>query len=107
MSTTIQDLMFVFANLLDVDDRGIQSLLREVATEVLVVALKGADDELREKIFTNMSSRAADLLRDDLEALGPMKVSDVEAAQKEILVVARRMAEAGDIILGGSGEQML
>jgi flagellar motor switch protein FliG len=99
--------MFVFANLLDVDDRGIQSLLREVATEVLVVALKGADDELREKIFTNMSSRAADLLRDDLEALGPMKVSDVEAAQKEILVVARRMAEAGDIILGGSGEQML
>jgi len=72
-----------------------------------VVALKGADDELREKIFTNMSSRAADLLRDDLEALGPMKVSDVEAAQKEILVVARRMAEAGDIILGGSGEQML
>jgi flagellar motor switch protein FliG len=107
LSTTIQDLMFVFANLLDVDDRGIQSLLREVATEVLVVALKGADDELREKIFTNMSSRAADLLRDDLEALGPMKVSDVEAAQKEILVVARRMAEAGDIILGGSGEQML
>ena len=72
-----------------------------------MVALKGADDELREKIFTNMSSRAADLLRDDLEALGPMKVSDVEAAQKEILVVARRMAEAGDIILGGSGEQML
>lgn len=107
LSTTIQDLMFVFANLLDVDDRGIQSLLREVATEVLVAALKGADDELREKIFTNMSSRAADLLRDDLEALGPMKVSDVEAAQKEILVVARRMAEAGDIILGGSGEQML
>jgi flagellar motor switch protein FliG len=107
LSTTIQDLMFVFANLLDVDERGIQSLLREVATEVLVVALKGADDELREKIFTNMSSRAADLLRDDLEALGPMKVSDVEAAQKEILVVARRMAEAGDIILGGSGEQML
>lgn len=107
MCTTIQDLMFVFANLIDVDDRGIQTLLREVSTEVLVVALKGADDDLKEKIFTNMSSRAAELLRDDLEALGPMKVSDVEAAQKEILVIARRMAEAGEIMLGGSGEEML
>lgn len=107
MCTTIQDLMFVFANLIDIDDRGIQTLLREVSTEVLVVALKGADDNLKEKIFTNMSSRAADLLRDDLEALGPMRVSDVEAAQKEILVIARRMADAGEIILGGSGEQML
>lgn len=107
LSSTIQDLMFVFANLMDVDDRGIQALLREVSTEVLVVAMKGADEELKEKIFNNMSSRAADLLRDDLEALGPMRVSDVEAAQKEILVIARRMAEAGEIMLGGSGEQML
>jgi len=107
LSTTIQDLMFVFANLMDVDDRGIQALLRETSTEVLVIALKGADEALREKIYGNMSSRAADLLRDDLEALGPMKVSDVEAAQKEILVIARRMADAGEIVLGGSGEQML
>jgi flagellar motor switch protein FliG len=107
LSSTIQDLMFVFANLMDIDDRGIQALLRETATEVLVIALKGADEALREKIYGNMSSRAADLLRDDLEALGPMKVSDVESAQKEILVIARRMAEAGEIILGGSGEQML
>jgi len=107
MCTTIQDLMFVFANLIDIDDRGIQTLLREVSTEVLVVALKGADETLKEKIFSNMSSRAADLLRDDLEALGPMRVSDVEAAQKEILVIARRMAEAGEIMLGGSGEEML
>lgn len=107
MATTIQDLMFVFANLIDVDDRGIQALLREVSTEILIIALKGADEELREKIFGNMSSRAADLLRDDLEAAGPAKVSEVEAAQKEILVIARRMADAGEIALGGSGEEML
>ena len=107
LSTQIQDMMFVFANLNDVDDRGIQALLREVSTEVLVVALKGADEDLKNKIFSNMSSRAADLLRDDLEAMGPMKLSDVENAQKEILTIARRMAEAGDIVLGGSGEQML
>ena len=107
MATTIQDLMFVFGNLIDVDDRGIQALLREVSTEILIVALKGADEDLREKIFGNMSSRAADLLRDDLEAAGPTKVSEVEAAQKEILVIARRMAEAGEIVLGGSGEEML
>ncbi len=107
LSTEIQDLMFVFANLNGVDDRGIQALLREVSTEVLVVALKGADEELKNKIFSNMSSRAADLLRDDLEAMGPMKLSDVENAQKEILTIARKMAEAGDIMLGGSGEQML
>lgn len=107
LATTIQDLMFVFGNLIDVDDRGIQALLREISTDVLVIALKGADEELREKIFGNMSTRAADLLRDDLEASGPTKLSDVEAAQKEILVVARRMAEAGEIVLGGSGEEML
>lgn len=107
LATTIQDLMFVFGNLIDVDDRGIQALLREISTDVLVIALKGADEELRDKIFGNMSTRAADLLRDDLEASGPTKLSDVEAAQKEILVVARRMAEAGEIVLGGSGEEML
>ena len=107
LATTIQDLMFVFANLLDVDDRGIQALLREVASEQLVIALKGADEALREKIFSNMSKRAAELMRDDLEALGPKKLSEVEAAQKEILTVARRMAEAGDIVLAGSGEEML
>ena len=107
LAETIQDLMFVFANLLDVDDRGIQLLLREVSNEGLVIALKGADEELREKIYNNMSARAADLLRDDLEATGPTKLSDVEAAQREILTIARRMAADGEIILGGPGEQML
>lgn len=107
MGNQIQDLMFVFENLKDVDDRGIQTLLREVSSDVLIVALKGADAALEEKIFSNMSKRAAELLRDDLEAKGPVKVSDVEAAQKEILTIARRMADAGEIILGGSGEEML
>lgn len=103
----IQDLMFVFDNLRDVDDRGIQALLREVSSELLIVALKGADTDLQEKIFSNMSSRAAELLRDDLEAKGPVKVSEIEGAQKEILVIARRMADAGEIALGGGGEQMM
>lgn len=107
MGNQIQDLMFVFDNLKEVDDRGIQALLREVSSDVLVVALKGADDELKEKIFKNMSKRAAELLRDDLETKPPMRLADVEAAQKEILITARRMADAGEIMLGGGGDQMV
>ncbi|MCP3908113.1 MAG: flagellar motor switch protein FliG [Oceanicoccus sp.] len=107
LGTTIEDLMFVFDNLKAVDDRGIQALLREVSSEVLILALKGADEELKEKIFGNMSKRAAELLRDDLEVKGPVKLSEVEGAQKEILTIARRMADAGEIILGGSGEEMV
>jgi flagellar motor switch protein FliG len=107
MGNQIQDLMFVFDNLKDIDDRGIQLLLREISSEVLVIALKGADDELKEKIFKNMSKRAAELLRDDLETKPPMRLSDVESAQKEILVTARRMADAGEIMLNGGGDQMV
>lgn len=103
----IQDLMFVFDNLKEVDDRGIQSLLREISSDVLILALKGADDELQEKIFGNMSKRAAELLRDDLEAKGPVRLSDVEGAQKEILATARKMAEAGEIQLGSGGDEMV
>jgi flagellar motor switch protein FliG len=103
----IEDLMFVFDNLKDVDDKGIQTLLREVSSDVLIIALKGADSELQEKIFKNMSKRAAELLRDDLEAKGPVKVSEVEASQKEILTIARRLSESGEIALGGSGEAMM
>lgn len=99
----IQDLMFVFDNLAEVDDTGIQALLREVSSENLIIALKGADEAIREKIFKNMSKRAAEMLRDDLEAKGPVRLSEVEAAQKEILSIARRMAESGDIVLGGKG----
>ncbi len=107
LATEIQDLMFVFDNLVDVDDRGIQTLLREISSEVLITALKGADESMQEKIFKNMSKRAAELLRDDLEAKGPVRVSDVETAQREILGVARKLADAGDIILGGGGDQMI
>ncbi len=107
LATEISDLMFVFDNLIDVDDRGIQVILREISTDNLVLALKGADNALQEKIFKNMSKRAAELLRDDLEAKGPVRVSEVEEAQKEILTVARRLADDGEIMLGGSGEEMI
>ena len=103
MSQQIQDLMFVFENLIDVDDRGIQALLREVPGELLQKALKGADDQLKEKVFKNMSKRAAEMLNEDLSAMGPVRVSDVEAAQKEILSIARRLADAGEIMLGAGG----
>ena len=99
----IQDKMFVFENLAEVDDRGIQTLLREISTDSLLLALRGADDALKEKIFGNMSRRAAEMLRDDLEAAAPAKLSDVELAQKEILTVARRLDEAGEMSLGGGG----
>ena len=108
LGQNIQDLMFVFDNIVDIDDRGIQSLLREVSTDTLILALKSADISVKDKIFTNMSKRAAELLKDDLEAKGPVKVSEVESAQKEILAVARKMADAGEISLGGKGgEEMV
>ncbi|TVP55249.1 MAG: flagellar motor switch protein FliG [Halomonadaceae bacterium] len=107
MGSEIEDLMFVFDNIAEIDDRGIQALLREVSSEVLVIALKGGEEDVKEKIFRNMSKRAGELLKDDLEAKGPVRVSEVESAQKEIIAVARRMADNGDIVLGGSGEEML
>lgn len=103
----IQDKMFVFDNLIDVDDRGIQSLMKEVSTDVLTLALRAADEALKEKIFANMSKRAAEMLRDDMEAAAPAKVSDVEAAQKEVLVIARRLADSGEISLGGGGDDFV
>jgi flagellar motor switch protein FliG len=104
LAQKIEDKMFVFENLTEVDDRGIQALLREVPSETLIVALKGASAALSEKIFKNMSQRAGDLLRDDLEAKGPVRVSDVEAKQKEILKIVRRMSDEGTIVVGGKGD---
>jgi len=100
----IMDEMFVFENLMDVDDRGIQAVLKEVQSESLVVALKGAPPDLREKILRNMSSRAAEMLKEDLESRGPVRLSEVEAEQKEILKIVRRLADEGQIVLGGSGD---
>lgn len=104
LAQEISDKMFVFENLLSVDDRGIQAILREIQSDTLIVALKGADDAMKDKIFSNMSSRAAEMMREDLDAKGPVRLKDVEVAQKEILDVATRMAEAGDISLGGKGD---
>ena len=103
MNQQIQDLMFVFDNLVDVDDKGIQAILREVQQDALLKAIKGADEELKDKIMRNMSKRAAEMLNDDLEALGPVRISEVETAQKEILSVARRLSDSGEIMLGGGG----
>lgn len=105
MGDGIQELMFVFDNLIDIDDRGVQMLLREISSENLIIALKGADEAITEKIFKNMSKRAGEMLRDDLESKGPVRLSDVESAQKEILSIARRMSESGEISLGGSGDE--
>jgi flagellar motor switch protein FliG len=103
MHQQIKDLLFIFDNLLDVDDRGIQALLREVGSDTLAVALRGAEPEVQEKILRNMSKRAAEILKDDMEARGPVKLTDVEASQKEIVVIAQRLAEEGTIHLGGKG----
>jgi flagellar motor switch protein FliG len=103
MHQQIKDLLFIFDNLLDVDDRGIQALLREVGSDTLAVALRGAEPEVQEKILKNMSKRAAEILKDDMEARGPVKLTDVEAAQKEIVVIAQRLSEEGTISLGGKG----
>lgn len=105
LAQKILDEMFVFENLADIDDRGFQLLLREIQSESLIIALKGSSEVLREKVFKNMSQRAAEMLREDLEAKGPVRVSEVEAEQKEILKIARRLADDGQLALAGKGEE--
>ena len=107
LAQEIQDKMFVFADFAAVDDRGIQTLLREISTDSLLLALRGAEDALKEKIFENMSKRAAEMLKDDLEAAAPAKLSDVEASRKEIVAIARQLEEAGQISLGGGSSDEL
>jgi flagellar motor switch protein FliG len=104
LSEKIQDLMFVFSNLIKISDKGIQMLLREVSSEILPLALKGADGDVREKILGNMSKRAREMLMEDMELRGPVKLSEVEAAQKDILAVARKLADNGQIDLGRGGD---
>jgi flagellar motor switch protein FliG len=100
LSDRIQDLMFVFGDLINIPGKGIQLLLREVGSDVLPMALKGADEKVRETILENMSKRAREMLLEDMESRGPMKLSDVETAQKDILAVAKKLADAGQIDLG-------
>ncbi|EIL92220.1 flagellar motor switch protein FliG [Rhodanobacter fulvus Jip2] len=107
LSGRIEDLMFVFEDLAELDDRGMQTLLREVPSGTLITALKGAEPAIREKIFANMSKRAADMMRDDLEVKGPVRLSDVDAAQKEVLVIARKLSDAGQLSLSSSGDEFV
>lgn len=103
MAQKIMDEMFVFDNIMDIDDKGIQVMLREVQSDMLIVALKGTTDEMKEKIFKNMSSRAAEMMREDLESAPPVKLSEVEAQQKQVLQIVRRLADEGQIMLAGKG----
>jgi flagellar motor switch protein FliG len=103
LAQKIMDKMFVFDDVLKLDDKAIQTVLKEVSSDVLIVALKGAQPELKEKILSNMSTRAAETLREDLESRGPMRLSEVEAQQKEILKTVRRLADEGTIVIGGGG----
>jgi flagellar motor switch protein FliG len=103
LAQKIMDKMFVFDDLIKLDNKAIQTVLKEVATDTLISALKGAQPELKEKILSNMSSRAAETLREDLESRGPMRLSEVEAQQKEILKTVRRLADEGQIVVGGGG----
>jgi flagellar motor switch protein FliG len=105
LAQKIMDNMFTFDDLVNIDDKGIQSLMKEVQTESLVIALKGATPELRDKILKNMSTRAAETLREDLESRGPVRLSEVEAEQKEMLKIVRRLADEGQIVLGGGGDE--
>jgi len=103
LAQRIMDKMFVFDDLIKLDNKAIQMVLKEVASDTLISALKGANPELKEKILGNMSSRAAETLREDLESRGPMRLSEVEAQQKEILKTVRRLADEGQIVVGGGG----
>ncbi|MBN9373446.1 flagellar motor switch protein FliG [Hydrogenophaga sp. YM1] len=105
LAQKIMDKMFTFEDLLKLDGKAVQLILKEVATDQLIVALKGATAELRELVLSNMSSRAAEALREDLEARGPIRLSEVEAQQKEILKIVRRLSDEGQIVIGGGGEE--
>ena len=108
LAQRIMDNLFTFDDLMLVDDRGIQALLKEVQSESLVVALKGAKPELRDRILKNMSTRAAETLREELDGRGPVRVAEVEAEQKELLKIVRRLAEEGQLVIGGgSGDDFL
>lgn len=104
LAQRVLDDMFVFDDLVELDDRSMQTVLREVSSESLIVALKGSNEALRDKVFKNMSQRAAEQLKEDLEIKGPVRLSEVEAQQRDILKLVRRLAEEGQVALGGKGE---
>ncbi|MBI5183607.1 MAG: flagellar motor switch protein FliG [Nitrospinae bacterium] len=103
----IKHLMFVFEDIINVDDRGIQTILKEISSEDLVMALKTASDTLKDKIFRNMSERAAIMVKEDLEVIGPVRLSDVEKVQQKIIQTAKRLGEEGKIMIRGGGEEFV
>jgi flagellar motor switch protein FliG len=105
LTARLQDLMFTFEDMAGIDDKGIQAVLREVDSARLVIAMKGADAALVDRFLKNMSSRAAEMLKDDMEARGPVRLSEVEEAQKEILATTRRLAESGAVVINAGSEQ--
>jgi flagellar motor switch protein FliG len=107
LAQKIEDRMFVFDDIAELDDRAVQLVLREIEAASLIVALKGTGERVRDKIFRNMSQRAAEMLRDDLDARGPVRLAEVETEQREILRIVRRLAEGGRIVLGTAGERSL
>lgn len=107
LAENIRNLMFVFADLIKLDDRGFQLILKEVPQQELLMALKTASEALKEKIFKNMSKRAATMLQEDLEALPPQRLSDVEKAQQNIITIVKRLEEEGKIVIGGGGEELV
>jgi flagellar motor switch protein FliG len=107
LADSIRNLMLVFDDLVKIDDRGFQLILKEVSTEDLALALKTAPEELKQKVFKNMSQRAVEILKDDMETMGPVRVSDVENAQQKIVRIARKLDEEGKIIIAGRGKEEL
>ncbi|MEN8189986.1 MAG: FliG C-terminal domain-containing protein, partial [Thermodesulfobacteriota bacterium] len=108
MAEEIRKRMFTFENLISLDGRSLQMILREVNNDSLTLALKTASDEMQEKIFANMSARAADMIRDDLEAMGPVRLSEVEAMQQSIVKIAMKLEEEGKLVLGtGGGDELV
>ncbi|MGR8942137.1 MAG: flagellar motor switch protein FliG, partial [Gammaproteobacteria bacterium] len=107
LAQKIQNKMYVFEDIINLDDKGMQALLREIATDRLLLALRGVSDALKNKIYNSLSKRTADMLREDLEAAPPAKLSEVELAQKEILMIVRSLADTGAIAFGGSDDQLI
>jgi flagellar motor switch protein FliG len=107
LGVRLRDLMFVFDNLADLDDRAMQAVVRDVPSDKLAIALRGADAKVKEKFTANMSQRAAEIMLEDMEARGPVRLAEVEAAQKEILAIVRKMAESGEITLGARTEEFV
>jgi len=107
LAMRVQEKMFVFADLMGVDDRGLQLIIKELSSDVLGLALKGSDESIKEKFLKNMSERASEMLREDMEAKGPVKLSDVERSQQEIIKIARRLEQEGKLARSGRGGDVL